>query len=56
MINLASEIIGEQEAKNWLYKKVESLGNRAPIDLLDTEAGHRLVEQVLQQIKYGVYN
>lgn len=56
VINRASEILGENEAKHWLYKKIESLGNREPINLLDTEAGHRLVEHALQQIKYGIYN
>ncbi|RAP36766.1 hypothetical protein B1207_08180 [Legionella quinlivanii] len=56
IIQLASQIIGFPEAKNWLYREIDSLGGRAPIDLLDTEAGHRLVEQVLQQINYGIYS
>lgn len=53
---VADEIIGESETKDWLYREIPSLGNRKPIDLLDTEVGHRLVEQTLQQIKYGVYS
>lgn len=52
---MASEILGKVEAKNWLYRNVPSLGNQAPINLLDTEVGHRLVEQALLQIKYGMY-
>lgn len=56
VIRLAGEIIGESETKDWLYREILSLGNRKPIDLLDTEVGHRLVEQALQQIKYGVYS
>ncbi len=52
---MASDILGKTEAKNWIYKKVPSLGNHAPINLLDTEIGHRLVEQTLLQIKYGMY-
>lgn len=51
----ASKILGEQEAKNWLYRPIPSLGNEVPIDLLDTEAGHRLVEQTLLQVEHGVY-
>jgi putative toxin-antitoxin system antitoxin component (TIGR02293 family) len=51
----ASKILGESEVKGWLYKKIPSLGNEVPIDLLDTEAGHRLVEQALLRIEYGVY-
>jgi putative toxin-antitoxin system antitoxin component (TIGR02293 family) len=53
---MASDILGKSGAKNWLYRKIPSLGNEAPLDLLDTETGHRLVERALLQIKYGVYS
>lgn len=56
VVQNAQEVLGRQEAKNWLYRKIPSLGNQIPMDLLDTEAGHRLVEQTLLQIKYGIYN
>ena len=52
----AQEILGSQEAKSWLYRKIPSLADQVPMDLLDTETGHRLVEQALLQIKYGIYN
>lgn len=51
----ASRVLGEQEAKSWLYRPIPSLGNEVPINLLDTEPGHRLVEQSLLQIEHGVY-
>ena len=51
----ASKVLGSQEAKNWLYRPIPSLGNELPIDLLDTEVGHRLVEQTLLQVEHGVY-
>jgi len=56
VIVLASKILGKSEAKNWIYRKIPSLGNEFPINLLDTEAGHRLVVQCLLQIKHGVYS
>lgn len=56
VVQNAQEILGNQEAKNWLYRKIPSLGDQVPMDLLDTETGHRLVDQALLQIKYGVYN
>ena len=56
VVQTAQEILGLTEAKNWLYRKIPSLGEQVPVDLLDTEAGHRLVEQALLQIKYGIYN
>lgn len=51
----ASKILGKSEAKNWLYKKIPSLGNEIPLNLLDTEVGHRLVVQTLLQIQHGIY-
>lgn len=56
VIEMASKILGKAEAKDWLYRKIPSLGNEVPINLLDTEAGHRLVTQALLQIKHGVYS
>lgn len=56
VIQLAQQILGPTEAKNWFYRKIPSLGEQIPMDLLDTDAGYRLVEQVLLQIKYGIYN
>ncbi len=56
IINKANDVLGELETKAWLYRKIPSLDNQKPIDLLDTEAGHRLVEQSLQHIQYGIYS
>ncbi len=53
---MAAKILGKAEAKNWLYRKIPSLGNEIPLNLLDTEAGHRLVTQALMQIKHGIYS
>ncbi len=56
VLQKAHEILGKTEAKSWLYSKIPSLGEQVPLDLLDTEIGHRLVEDALLQIKYGIYN
>lgn len=56
VLKMASEILGDERAKKWLYEKIPSLGNEAPLNLLDTEAGHRLVYQTLLQIKHGIYS
>lgn len=56
IFKLATEILNEAEAKEWLCRSIPSLGNQAPLDLLDTEVGHRLVEQTLLRIKYGMYS
>jgi putative toxin-antitoxin system antitoxin component (TIGR02293 family) len=54
-IVMASDVMGKEEARNWLYRKIPSLGGELPLNLLDTETGHRLVERALLQIKYGIY-
>lgn len=56
VIRLASDVMGESEARIWLFRKVPSLDNEMPINLLDTEVGHQLVLQTLRQIKYGIYS
>jgi len=55
VLKIASEILGKTEAKLWIDRKIPSLDNQTPLSLLDTEVGHRLVEQALLQIKYGMY-
>ncbi len=52
----AAKILGKTESKSWIYRKIPSLGNEIPIDLLDTEVGHNLVLQTLLQIEYGIYS
>lgn len=52
---LAAEVLGQSEVKAWLYSEIPSLGNEIPLRLLDTDTGHRLVENALLQVKYGVY-
>ena len=53
---LAFKVIGDKtEALAWLSREIPSLGKQRPLDLLDTEAGHRLVEEALLQIEHGVY-
>lgn len=53
---LAMEIIGKETGREWIEHKVPSLGNQVPLNLLDTEAGHKLVIQTLMRIKYGMYS
>jgi putative toxin-antitoxin system antitoxin component (TIGR02293 family) len=55
ILTIASDILGKTEAKNWLYTPIPALGKQVPINLLDTEVGHRLVEQALLHIKHGMY-
>lgn len=52
---MATNILGEVDGREWLDKRIPSLGNETPLNLLDTETGHRLVVQTLLQIKYGIY-
>jgi putative toxin-antitoxin system antitoxin component (TIGR02293 family) len=43
-------------ATNWLKRPNRGLNGRAPIDLLDTDAGTEQVVESLDRIEYGVYS
>ncbi len=53
----AVQMIGDQEkAIDWLNTPNRALGGERPLDLLDTDLGARMVEDVLGRIAYGVYS
>ncbi|MCC6589548.1 MAG: DUF2384 domain-containing protein [Bryobacterales bacterium] len=53
----AVELIGDEtNATEWLRTPNRALGGERPIDLLDTDTGARMVEDVLGRIAYGVYS
>ena len=41
------------KAHRWLHRRLGSLGGRAPIDLIRTDAGARVVESLLASIAWG---
>jgi putative toxin-antitoxin system antitoxin component (TIGR02293 family) len=51
---LAEEVFGDDtKASRWLRKPKTRFDGQAPLDLLRTEAGARLVEEMLLQLDYG---
>ena len=54
IIALAKHYIGDAEkASRWLKRPNRALGGGAPLDLIDTEVGARMVENILGRIAYG---
>jgi putative toxin-antitoxin system antitoxin component (TIGR02293 family) len=54
---LAEVTLGTREkAASWLKKNNRALGDRAPLDRLDTDLGAREVEDLLLRIAHGVYS
>lgn len=52
---LAGEVLESDEmAKRWLHKPQHGLGGRVPMELIQTEAGAREVEDLLEKIEFGV--
>jgi putative toxin-antitoxin system antitoxin component (TIGR02293 family) len=52
---LAEETFANREkAQTWLRRPTSALGGSRPIDLLDSEPGARLVEQLLYRIGHGI--
>lgn len=57
IIARAEEALRDREkARRWLRKPNRALSGRRPIDLLDSDAGTRIVERVLGRIEHGVYS
>lgn len=53
----ATEVLGSSEkAATWLQRPNRALGGRVPLELLDTDAGSRQVEDVLGRIEHGVFS
>jgi len=51
----AEQVFGESErAWRWLRKPKRRFEGRSPIDMLATEAGARLVEEMIVQFEYGM--
>ncbi len=52
----AQAVMGEEEsALNWLRQSKRRFEGRSPLQMLSTEAGGRLVEQMLIQIDEGMF-
>ncbi len=52
---LATEVFeDEEEAREWLREPQYDLGNRVPLEVIQTEAGARDVEGLLRRIDQGV--
>lgn len=53
----AQEVFEDAEtARNWLKRPNKALGGEIPLNLLDTEAGVKQVDEVLGRIEYGIYS
>jgi putative toxin-antitoxin system antitoxin component (TIGR02293 family) len=56
VVALAEEAIGDAEkAREWLKRPNRTLTGETPFEHLDTEAGAQDVENLLQQIKHGLF-
>jgi len=56
-LSLAEHVLGTHErAVQWLKVNAVFLGNRKPIELLETETGAKAVRNLLYRIEYSVYS
>ena len=49
----AATLGSDEKAVQWLRRTNRALGNRAPLDLIDSDIGTRQVEEVLGRIEHG---
>jgi putative toxin-antitoxin system antitoxin component (TIGR02293 family) len=52
----AREVFGNAAARRWLRRPNRVLGGMAPVTLLDTEDGARLVLVILQRLAHGLFS
>lgn len=45
-----------EQAARWMRSPILALGDETPLDQLDTDAGAKLVEEVLYRIDYGIFS
>ncbi len=54
---VATEVLeSEEKAKKWLSRSQYGLGGRVPLEVINTEAGAKEVENLLFRIEHGVYS
>lgn len=52
----AEDVLGSrQRAEEWMLSPAMALENRRPIELLTTHVGAQLVDEVIERMRYGVY-
>lgn len=55
-LSKAIEVLGTQRAaEQWLVTPAMALNRRCPLDLMSTQAGSELVDDLLIRMEYGVY-
>ena len=55
LLALAEETFGSRDkAATWLRRPTRPLAGKRPLDLLDTDAGARQVEELLGRIAHGI--
>lgn len=56
IFDLAIRVFAEVDlARAWLEKPKRRFNNRTPIEMLSTETGGRMVEEMLGQIEHGMF-
>lgn len=52
----ASVFQDQAKFNRWLARPLRLLGDRSPLDLLDSPTGVQLIEDILGRIEYGVFS
>lgn len=56
IFNTATEVFGDRKsAARWLTSPAIALEQKVPVDLMTTQPGSELVEQLLGRLEHGVY-
>jgi putative toxin-antitoxin system antitoxin component (TIGR02293 family) len=56
VVGAAIDVLGRNEALQWLRQPNIALGQRIPLSMLGTDAGARQVERIIGRIEHTVYS
>ncbi len=57
LIELSDKVFSNQEkSRRWLHKPMAALKGKAPIEMLDTAEGARIVEDLLGRLDEGYFS
>lgn len=56
LFELGEQVLGSRESmRAWIHRRVLALNGATPLEVMKTETGRRMVEDVLNQIQFGIY-
>lgn len=54
LIEQIKDVIGRDQYEKWMNKKIISLGDKTPLEVLETPDGKMKINRILNAIEHGI--